>query len=64
MIDFVIDDEQTKLESIVEINKELKNLLDKITDLEWQDKNADHLWKEYNELKALRDKGETHYVKV
>jgi len=64
MIDFVTDDEQTKLESIVEINKELKNLLDKITDLEWQDKNADHLWKEYNELKALRDKGETHYVKV
>jgi len=64
MIDFVTDDEQTRLESIVEINKELKNLLDKITDLEWQDKNADHLWKEYNELKALRDKGETHYVKV
>jgi len=63
MIDFVTDDEQTNLESIVEINKELKNLLDKITDLEWEDKNADHLWKEYHELKALRDKGETHYVK-
>ena len=64
MIDFVTDDEQTKLESIVEINKELKTLLDKIVDLECQDKNADHVWKEYKELKALRDKGETHYVKV
>ena len=63
MIDFTTDDEQTELEAIVDINKELKRLLDKITDLEWEGKNADHLWKEYNEIKALRDKGETHYVK-
>ena len=64
MIDFTTDDEQTQLEAIVDINKELKRLLDKIVDLECQNINADHVWKEYKELKALRDKGETHYVKV
>jgi hypothetical protein len=65
MMDFTDkeDDKHTTLEAVVDINKQLKVLLDKITDLEWEDKDATDLWKEYHELIELRDKGETHYLR-
>ncbi len=65
MMDFTDkeDDKHTTLEAVVDINKQLKVLLDKITDLEWEDKDATHYWKEYHELIELRDKGETHYLR-
>lgn len=65
MMDFTDkeDDKHTTLEAVVDINKQLKLLLDKITDLEWEDKDTTHYWKEYHELIELRDKGETHYLR-
>jgi len=45
------------------IERSMVNLMKQITDLEWDGKDAAHLWAEYKELREQRDRGEKYVAK-
>jgi hypothetical protein len=45
------------------IERSMVNLMKQITDLEWDGKDATHLWEEYKELREQRDRGEKYVAK-
>ena len=45
------------------IERAMVNLMKKITDLEWDGKDATPLWEEYRELREQRDRGEKYVAK-
>jgi len=42
------------------IERVMVNLMKQITDLEWDGKDATHLWAAYKELREQRDRGEKY----